>query len=81
MLKLPSVDLPPRIEPDVIKRAYDIASECGSLAELKRRLISEGYFNVNAHLSGWQIRRDLLPRLNRGLVDQEPERIWVVVER
>jgi hypothetical protein len=69
-----------KIEPDIIKRAFDIASECGSLAELKRRLIFEGYFQVNAHLSGWQIRRDLAQRLNRELAHQVPKRIWEVVQ-
>lgn len=54
-------------EPDVVKRAFDIAWECGSLIELKRRLIREGYFQVNAHLSGWMIKRDLSRRLNRRL--------------
>lgn len=54
-------------EPDVIKRAFDIAWECDSLVELRRRLIVEGYFQVNAHLSGWQIRRDLTRRLKHRL--------------
>ena len=81
MLKPPSGHVAPNIEPDVIKRAFDIASECGSLAELKRRLILEGYFHVNAHLSGWQIRRDLLHRLNRELAQEAPIRVWEVVGR
>lgn len=70
---------PPEAEPNVIKRAYEIAPKCGSLAELKRRLILEGYFQVNAHLSGWQIRRDLAHRLNRKLVHRVPKRTWDVV--
>ena len=68
-------------EPNIIKRAFDIASECGSLAELKRRLVLEGYFQVNAHLSGWQIRRDLGQKLNRNLADRVPNRAWEIVER
>lgn len=50
-------------ETNVIVRAFALAPECGSIDELKRRLIREGYFNVNAHLSGWQIRRELLAKL------------------
>ncbi|HVU29700.1 MAG TPA: hypothetical protein VHE36_04800 [Sphingomicrobium sp.] len=76
------VGQPARIpEPNVIKRAFDIASECGSLSELKRRLVLEGYFQVNAHLSGWQIRRDLAQKLNRKLARRVPKRVWEVVER
>jgi hypothetical protein len=68
-------------EPNIVKRAFEIASECGSLTELKRRLIFEGYFHVNAHLSGWQIRRDLARRLNRELVNRVPDRSWKIVRR
>jgi hypothetical protein len=50
---------------NIIERAFAIAPECGSIEELKRRLMREGYLQVNAHLSGRQIRRDLLQRLNR----------------
>jgi hypothetical protein len=52
-------------ETNVLKRALAIAPECGSMAEVKRRLVREGYFQVNAHLSGWLIRRKLLTRLKR----------------
>ncbi len=79
MPNLQPVPVASRLEPDIIKRAFDIASECGSLAELKRRLILEGYFQVNAHLSGWQIRRDLTQRLNRELTHQVPKRAWEIV--
>jgi hypothetical protein len=76
-----SASSPPAQEPDVIKRAFDIASECGSLSELKRRLILEGYLQVNAHLNGWQIRRDLIRRLDRKLKHQIPKRVWGLAER
>ena len=68
-------------EPNVIKRAFELARQSGSLAELKRRLIVEGYCQVNAHLSGWQIRRDLAQRLNRKLVHQVPKRTWDLSDR
>ena len=57
-------DLPEPLELNVVKRAFDIAPECGSIEEVKRRLIREGYMQVNTHLSAWQIRREILARLN-----------------
>ena len=62
------------IEPNVIKRAFEVASECGSMAELKQRLIREGYLQVNAHLAGWQIRRDLTIRLRPKFRHEVPEK-------
>jgi hypothetical protein len=59
----------------IIERAFELAPECGSMEELKRRLIREGYFQVNAHLSGWQIRRDIVRRLNHGLLHHVPKRL------
>ena len=55
----------------LVKRAFELASNCGTVGEVKRRLIAEGYTQVNAHLAAWQIRRGLLTRLNRGLVPSE----------
>jgi hypothetical protein len=51
----------------LIKRAFDLAPNCGTIGEVNRRLIAEGYTQVNAHLAEWQIRRELLRRLKRGL--------------
>ena len=51
----------------LIKRAFELASNCGTIGEVKRRLIAEGYTQVNANLAGWQIRRGLQRRLKRGL--------------
>ena len=48
----------------VIERAFQIATEFGSLDEVRHRLVREGYFNVEAHLSGPQIKRELTGRLN-----------------
>ena len=50
--------------PSIIKRAFEIAPEFGSIADVKRKLIDEGYIQVNAHLSGRQIRADILGRLD-----------------
>lgn len=50
---------------DVIKRAFEIARECGSLTEVKRRLSDEGYsrIHVNAHFSGQQTKREVRAQL------------------
>jgi hypothetical protein len=52
---------------NVIERAYQLATESGSIEEIKKKLMREGYVNVHAHLGGRQIRHDLLERLNPGL--------------
>jgi hypothetical protein len=53
---------------NVIERAYQLATESGSIEEIKKKLAREGYVNVHAHLGGRQIRHDLLERLNPQLV-------------
>jgi len=62
-------------ETDIIKRAFDIAPECGTMEELKRRLIREGYLQVNAHLSGWLVRRQITGKLNRDPLHPVPKRL------
>jgi len=57
----------------IIERAFQLAPECGSIDELKRKLAREGYFQVNAHLSGRHIRSQLHDRLNPELATK-PER-------
>jgi len=52
-------------ERNIIERAFELAGECGSVAELERRLSREGYSQVKAHLEGRQIRREIASRLNR----------------
>jgi hypothetical protein len=52
---------------NVIERAFQLAPECGSLEQLKRKLIHEGYLQVEAHLSGRQIRSEISPLLDRTL--------------
>ena len=54
-------------EPTIIERGFAIAPEYGSIADVKRKLIDEGYTQVNAHLSGRQIRAEILGRLNPDL--------------
>ena len=48
----------------IIERAFAIAPDYGSIADVKRKLIDEGYLQVNAHLSGRQIRAEIIARLD-----------------
>lgn len=59
---------------NIIERAYQLAAESGSIEEVKRKLSREGYVSVHSHLSGHQIRHDLLKRLNPQLVTYRKER-------
>jgi hypothetical protein len=59
---------------NIIERAYQLAAESGSIEEVKRKLMREGYLSVHSHLSGHQIRHDLLKRLNPQLVTYRKER-------
>jgi hypothetical protein len=54
----------------IIERAFQIAGESASLDEVKQRLVREGYFSVEAHLQGRQIRRELADQLNRQVADR-----------
>jgi hypothetical protein len=53
---------------DIIERAFQLAAESGSVDEVKRKLRREGYFQVEAHLSGRQIRAEVAQRLNPKLI-------------
>lgn len=53
---------------NIIERAFELAAESGSVSEVKVKLGREGYFNVQAHLGGRVIRRDISERLNPDLV-------------
>ena len=44
---------------DIIERAFQLATECGGVNEIKLKLKAEGYSNVDAHLEGRSIRSDL----------------------
>jgi len=50
---------------NVIERAYQLAPECETVDEVRHKLSREGYFQVEAHLRGPQIRGELLRRLKR----------------
>ena len=57
------------------ERAFEIAAECGSVVEVERRLIREGYVHVKAHLAGRQIRAELASRLDRAIKHNVPKAI------
>jgi hypothetical protein len=42
-----------------VERAYQLAAQSGSIDEVRRQLMVEGYSNVEAHLSAPQLRRAL----------------------
>jgi hypothetical protein len=54
---------------DIIQRAFQLAAESASVEDVKRKLQREGYFQVEAHLSGRQIRAEITQRLNRDLIE------------
>lgn len=43
---------------DTVERAFWLAPQCSSLAELRAKLLREGCTNVDAHLSG-SLRKEL----------------------
>lgn len=46
-------------ETNVIERAFQLAPECRSIDELRRKLTAEGYASVEAHLCGRHIRSQI----------------------
>jgi hypothetical protein len=53
------------MEKGTIERAYELATDCRNVDEVRKALRREGYANVDAHLSGRSIRADLTKLLNR----------------
>jgi hypothetical protein len=53
---------------NIIERAFELAGESGSVAEVKRKLSREGYFQADAYLSGKKIRSEIVERLNPHLI-------------
>ena len=61
---------------NIIERAFQLAEDSGSVGEVKRKLIHEGYLSVHAHLGGRLIRNDIVKRLNPELVaDRKTTRV------
>ena len=42
-----------------VERAFQLAPECSSREEIRRRLVREGHTNVDAHLQGKALRAEL----------------------
>ena len=61
MLERTMTDEPPR-QLSTVERAYQLARSgtCRNVEDIRRRLTSERYESVQAHLSGVSIKRDLL---------------------
>lgn len=55
----------------IIERAFQLASESHSLAELRSKLWKEGYSDIDDHLAGGGLRRDLAKLYKRG---ERPDR-------
>ncbi len=51
---------------NIIQRAFEVAPECISVEDVRRRLSNEGYAHAEAHLSGPQIRREIATMLKHG---------------
>jgi hypothetical protein len=49
--------------PNIIVRAFELAPECETLAELRCKLQSEGFEEVELHLSGQSLKFQLKARL------------------
>jgi hypothetical protein len=59
---------------NVIERAFQVAGECGSILEVRRRLAREGYSQVEAHTGGRQIKLEITARLDPQLRALERKR-------
>jgi hypothetical protein len=51
--------------PNIIERAFELASASTSIDDIRKALRHEGYSNVDAHLGGASIKADLKKRLAR----------------
>lgn len=51
---------------NTIERAFQLAEQSATVEEVRAKLKREGYFNVDAHLSGGRIRADLKKVIGRG---------------
>ena len=51
---------------NIIERAFQLAPECQTVAEVRNRLSNEGYMQVDAHLGGRMIKAEIRQRLGPG---------------
>jgi hypothetical protein len=57
-----------RMATSVVERAFQVAGSCATIDEIRRMLRAEGFAQVDAHLGGRMIRREL-----KVLLREEPE--------
>jgi hypothetical protein len=48
-----------------VQRAFEIAPECRSVDEIRIKLKKEGHVNVDEHLQGSSIQKDLKLKLSK----------------
>jgi Mn-dependent DtxR family transcriptional regulator len=60
------------MKPHIIERALELAAECSSVSEVKRRLKAEGYVQIDEHLSGRLTRQQIIARL---IPSDKPRRV------
>jgi hypothetical protein len=47
------------MEAGTVQRAFQLAPECSTIDEIRAKLKREGHSNIEAHLQGASIRKDL----------------------
>ena len=52
--------------PSAIQRAFELAPQCATLTELRKRLTAEGFGNLHGHIGGRGTQRQLKALLNNG---------------
>jgi hypothetical protein len=53
-----------------VERAFQVAGSCATIDEIRRMLRAEGYAQVDAHLDGRMIRRELKVLLREEFKDR-----------
>lgn len=54
------------MKPNIIERAYQLAPHCSRTRQLREMLQREGYMQVDDHLSGLGLQRELRRLYNKG---------------
>lgn len=57
-----------------VARAFDLAKggTCRNITDIRTRLVKEGYGNIQAHLDGRAIKRQLTTLIKAGLTEAAP---------
>lgn len=50
-----------------VERAFELAPECGTMADLRTRLRKEGHADLELHLGGLATQRQLRKLFNKGV--------------